>query len=55
MTISIPMPDSITLMPRERSSITAAPIKPKMAPDAPRLGALVANRAPKEPASIEVK
>jgi len=49
------MPDSMTLTRRERSSTTAAPISPKIAPDAPREGEAVANRAPKAPASSAVK
>ena len=49
------MPDSITLSLRARSSTTAAPISPKIAPEAPRLGEAVANSAPNDPASSDVK
>jgi len=55
ITISPPIPDCCTLIPRARSSTTAAPISPKIAPEAPRLGALVANTTPKEPISSDVK
>ena len=55
ITISPPMPDCWMLSPRARSSTTAAPISPKIAPEAPRLAASVANTTPKEPTSSEVK
>ena len=43
-------------MPRRRSSMNAAPISPKTAPDAPSDGACgLAISAPNEPASSETK
>ena len=53
--MSVPMPDSMTDRRRARSSTTAAPMSPKTAPEAPRLGAAVASSAPKEPARSAVK
>ncbi len=54
MMIRPPMPDSITLTRRARSSTTAAPISPKTAPEAPSVGEAVANSAPKDPARSDV-
>ena len=51
-----PRPLSIGLMPRLRITTTAAPIRPKIAPEAPPSGRRGSNRsAPNEPASSETK
>ena len=42
--ISPPIPDCMTLKPRARSSTAAAPISPKIAPEAPSVGAGVAQQ-----------
>ena len=54
--IHSPRPLSIGLIPRLRMTTTAAPIRPKIAPDAPTVGAVgSSSSAPNEPASSETK
>ena len=54
--IHSPSPLSIGFMPRARMTITAAPIRPKIAPEAPTVRALGSNSsAPKAPARSETK
>jgi hypothetical protein len=51
-----PRPLSIGSMPRWRMTTRAAPISPKIAPEAPTVGADgSSSRAPKEPASSDTK
>ena len=55
-TIQIPSPLSMTLMPRLRITTAVAAISPKMAPDAPTVGAVgVSTSAPNEPARSDTK
>ena len=54
--IQRPSPLSIGLMPRLRITTTAAPISPKMPPEAPTVSAFGStSSAPNEPASTETK
>ena len=54
--IQRPRPLSIGLMPRLRMTITAAPIRPKMPPEAPTVSEFGSTTsAPNEPASSETK
>ena len=54
--ITGPMPVCMMLMPRERAKITNAPMRPKMAPEAPIERASGSRMiTPSEPAASETK
>src|SRR5207247_785955 len=54
--IHSPRPLSISEIPRRRRVTAAAPISPKIAPEAPTVGALgSSSRAPKDPARSETR
>ena len=55
-TIQMPSPLSMMLMPRLRITTAVAPISPKIAPEAPTVGASgSSSSAPNEPASSDTK
>ena len=53
--IQMPSPLSMIPMPRLRITRAAAPISPKIAPDAPTVRPSVAMSAPNDPASRDTK